>query len=131
MNIHFGKRIKELSETKNLSVKELSQMTGKTTQSIYDIFRKEDLGTDVLKQFADALKIPIVHFFLESPSSLHTESGKPKERVNSIVENTSVHFNSVGDCEKELDKALAIIQQMELRIKDKDEMISLLKEKSN
>jgi transcriptional regulator with XRE-family HTH domain len=128
MNIHLGRKIKEVSESKNLKVKDLAEMTGKTTQSIYDIFRKEDLGTDVLKQFAEALEIPIVNFFIDNNSS-HNSTTSLIQDFNANPINSKMTFNN-GDCEKELDKALAIIQQMELRIKDKDETILILKERN-
>lgn len=86
MGIHFGKRLKGLVTDRKLSVSDLAAKTGKTTTAIYEIFKKEDLNTGVLKEFAEVLEIPIINLFEEAnagaPStdpdnpSIHTTKGK-------------------------------------------------------
>src|SRR5688572_21463291 len=104
MQYHFGKIIKEFADQKNLKVKDLAELTGKTTQSIYDIFRKEDLGTDVLKQFAEALEIQIIDFFKYDLVKGSVNIVNQGIGTN-LGKNSKQHFEQVSDCEKELEKA--------------------------
>jgi len=66
MGIHFGKRLKGLVDDRKLSVSDLAAKTGKTTTAIYEIFKKEDLNTGILKEFAEVLEIPIINLFEEA-----------------------------------------------------------------
>jgi hypothetical protein len=75
------------------------------------------------------LQIPIVNFFIEPSLGLPDTTSQIKDYTPTTTPNSKMN-SSNGDCEKELDKALAIIQQMELRIKDKDETILFLKERN-
>lgn len=135
--MHFGKKIKEVSEYKKLTVRDLSQKTGKTTAAVYDIFRKEDLGTDVLKQFADALEISLIDFFAENNANVQVITGNTKGIGINNGSNATLNFDKMSEClqkvmwlEREIiakDKELAA---REREIAAKDKIIDLL-EKQN
>jgi transcriptional regulator with XRE-family HTH domain len=80
MGIHFGKRLKGLVDDRKLSVSDLAARTGKTTTAIYEIFKKEDLNTGILKEFAEVLEIPIINLFEEvNTGSQPINHGKGKD----------------------------------------------------
>ncbi len=109
MDFHFGQRIKEISESKGLTAKDLAEMVGKTTQSVYAIFKKQDLGTDVIKEFADVLAMPIAIFFDETVNSpgINQVSG-----INHGSIRQHVQVGNLTDCHKELEKALMEIEYL-------------------
>ncbi|HPT08752.1 MAG TPA: helix-turn-helix domain-containing protein [bacterium] len=96
--INIGKKIKEIAELKNFSVKVLSQKLNLTQQAVYDLYNKESPKTDILIEVANALNVPISIFF---------DDIIPKDLPNDI------YIDKPPECP---------------RCKDKDKIISLLEE---
>ena len=87
MVLHLGKKIKDISEKKNIQVSELANKSNKSLAAIYDIFKKEDVSTEILKQFAEIFEIEVKDFFDEIDSS----SSLSKEPDNVLKEPDNVY----------------------------------------
>jgi transcriptional regulator with XRE-family HTH domain len=63
--LHLGIKIKNLVEKSSYSNKDFAEKLGKTEQALYDIFKKADINTSLLKKIAEILKVPVSSFFEE------------------------------------------------------------------
>ena len=85
-----------------------------------------DLGSSKLERIADFFKLPIDYFF---DRDIYVD--------NSIGHHVNGNGNKVSgditlsECKNELEKLRLLIKEKEERIKDKDEMIALLKQQLN
>ncbi len=72
MDINFGNRAKELVEKYfKGSKKDFSEAMGfKQVNYLHEIFRKEDLGTDILKKMVKILGIDLSEFFVDPSAPL-------------------------------------------------------------
>lgn len=113
---HIGKKIKQLADKKNLSVQEIAYRVGKTTTAIYDIYRKENINTDILNKMSSVLGVPMSYWFEEDinhrkiPDDNKLGSTKPDQLYILI------------------DK---VIDELKNQLKEKDDQIRMLIEKIN
>ncbi len=63
--MHVGKRIKALVETEGLSVTEIAQTIDKTRQTVYDLYAKEHVSTEILEKLSLKYAVPLAYFFDE------------------------------------------------------------------
>jgi transcriptional regulator with XRE-family HTH domain len=68
--LHYGRLIKRMLSTKDISVRELSEKTGKSTQQIYNIFRTQHPRIDVVIEISMILGFK---FFIQTLISEVTE----------------------------------------------------------
>lgn len=62
--MHIGKKIKHLVEHSNLQVQQISYALGyKSPQSLYDIYKREHVTTDIIESVSRLLKVPASYFF--------------------------------------------------------------------
>lgn len=61
--VHIGLKIKDLVESKKITVIELSKVLGKSRQTVYNMYNEEDVSTEILKKINSELGIPISYFF--------------------------------------------------------------------
>lgn len=54
---NIGSRIKEVVDFKGITIKELSIKTGKSTTAIYEIFKKKDVSSEIIREFARILEV--------------------------------------------------------------------------
>ncbi len=65
--MHVGQRIKELLNEKDISITAAAEAIGKTRQTMYDLFEKPNISTDVLLKLSNTFFIPIEAFFTTLP----------------------------------------------------------------
>lgn len=65
--MHIGQRIKELLTQKEISITAAAEAIGKTRQTMYDLFEKPNVGTDVLVRLSNKFFIPMEAFFTTLP----------------------------------------------------------------
>ena len=61
--MHVGKRIRALVETEGLSVTEVAQTIDKTRQTVYDLYNKEHVSTEILEKLSLKYAVPLAYFF--------------------------------------------------------------------
>lgn len=124
--MEIGLRIRELMIQENIEVSELAKKMGKTKQAIYDMLEKKDVNTSLLRDLSSILNVPIAAFF---------EEGKVNQNVNgdsNILVGRDNNGNiSMEECQDKLDDALREIKHLKERLKDKEEMIEILKRSNN
>ena len=109
----IGKRIKQLSKNKEVSVIDLAQKLDVSTTAIYDIFKKDKLSTDILEKISEILNIPMADFFEDNAKTVIG-----KDNNGNVVQN-STHVN-IDSCKQEI---VSLKEQVRLQ----GEIIDLLK----
>jgi len=62
--VHIGRLIKhQLSLRPEMTIKIFADKLGVHEQTVYDIYRREDINTEQLKRIAEILDLPITYFF--------------------------------------------------------------------
>ncbi|RHR72423.1 XRE family transcriptional regulator [Bacteroides sp. AF16-49] len=118
----IGLRIKELMIKENIEISELAKRLGKSKQAIYDILDKEDINTSLLRELSSILNAPIASFFEDS-----SKNQEAKGNSNVVVGRDNTGNISITECQDKLDDALLEIKHLQERLKDKEEMIEILK----
>jgi transcriptional regulator with XRE-family HTH domain len=65
--MNIGLKIKDLATQRKVSVFELSEKTGKSRQTIYDIFEKPHVNTEILVVLSEFFDVPITYFLTDAP----------------------------------------------------------------
>lgn len=81
---HIGRKIKELVERKKMSVEELASKLQKSHTAIYDIYKKQDINTELLTQISEVLDVPISYWFQEDDISHVTDNTEEKYSKTNI-----------------------------------------------
>ena len=118
----IGLRIKEFMIKENIEISELAKRLGKSKQAIYDILDKEDINTSLLRELSSILNAPIASFFEDS-----SKNQEAKGNSNVVVGRDNTGNISITECQDKLDDALLEIKHLQERLKDKEEMIEILK----
>jgi len=127
MGIHFGKRLKGLVDDRKLSVSDLAAKTGKTTTAIYEIFKKEDLNTGILKEFAEVLEIPIINLFEEANAG-SSSADRGNQPINTAKGKDLPTFNEADFPKYGLSRNEADLQLCLEKVKGLQREVELLKE---
>lgn len=61
----IGFKINQLAESRGLPLSELAVRLGKTKQAIYDLIKKEDVNTSIVRECSKIFGVPISYFFEE------------------------------------------------------------------
>lgn len=70
--MEIGQKIKQVAELKNVSAQDLGERVGRTRQAIYDIYNaRVSVSVDLLYKIAEALKEPVLNFFITDPDSYY------------------------------------------------------------
>lgn len=75
-NIHIGSRIKQEMLNANMTVKDITEYLHLSRTAVYDIFKKEDVNTSVLRELSTLFNIPMSVFVEEYNSHSSTEINK-------------------------------------------------------
>ncbi len=114
----IGERIRKLREDKNISQEKMA-LELELTQSNYGRLEKDDkrLSVPKLQKIAEILKVSISYLFNEQTSKvIHQHDNENPTAYN--VENLFQDKSELKD---------KIIELLEIRLKEKDEMIQILK----
>jgi len=143
---HIGQKIKEIADNKGISVKDLSAKTRKTNSAIYDIFKKKDVSSELLREFSKVLDVPITAFLEEEASVRQTatgtgnQAGDMNKQTVKIGEHKSkrqeVYGRSIDElyisllqCESEREQLRTELTGVKNLLVAKDEMIQVLKQR--
>lgn len=121
----IGDKIKEEVTKRGLSITEFAKLINKSRNYVYAIFEKDTIDTGLLSDISIALELPITHFF-DDCSSTQNSTGNS----NVLVGGDNHGSISTAECQDKLDDALLEIRHLKERLKDKEEMIVILKELS-
>jgi len=83
--LHLGRIIKKKFENSKLSIEEFAIAIDRNPKYLYELFRKTDVGTGLLKEIASALKIRLVDFFQDKPD------------LNLVLEDRQSYGNELKD----------------------------------
>lgn len=59
----IGKKIKDYIDSSNYSVEDVAKMVQISKQGLYQILKKEDIDTGVLRKISQALNVPMSYWF--------------------------------------------------------------------
>jgi hypothetical protein len=79
--MHIGHKIKYLVEQSETPNKRIAYALGyKSAQSLYDIYERENITTDILKKVCGYFKLPVTYFFDEADKGNLIEDPKIEYR---------------------------------------------------
>ena len=112
-------RIRDLCEKKGVSIRGLAESIGMSEGNFHRCIRINQIQAHLLEQVAHELEVPIVSFFDEEAICKGNKIGRVSGNGNKVQQG---HVNVIQDSqEKE-------IEYLKARLKDKEDMIELLKE---
>lgn len=98
MEVHIGKMIRErIGQRSDLTIKVFAEKLGVHEQTVYDIYKRADVSTDLLRRISEILEIPISDFFQPNSEPIRHYSNYYSENK----ELTEPHFQQ-EDFEKSL-----------------------------
>jgi transcriptional regulator with XRE-family HTH domain len=117
-------KIKGLAKNRGITIKDLAVRIDMSEANLYKVFKRKSIETKYLQKIADVLSVPISYFFDDNQSD-----DKKNINVNGVMQIGSKNSNnndsaSLEACKKELDS-------LKHRLKDKEEIIELLKGKKS
>ena len=117
-------KIEQLIIDNKLTKKSFCEKVSISVQGLDNILKGADLGSSKLERIADFFKLPIDYFFdrdinVDNSIGHHGNGNKVSGDI------------TLSECKNELEKLRLLIKEKEERIKDKDEMIALLKQQLN
>lgn len=117
MEKHIGSLIRaKVSQTPGLSSKILAEKMGVHEQTIYDIYKRPALHTDVLAKISKILEVPVA-YFLEGDET--PETTEPLQLQDIALIDSSVPFLEENALRERIDA-------LEARLRDKELIIKLL-----
>lgn len=140
--VHIGKLIKhQVSQRPDLTIRAFAERLGVHEQTVYDIYRRSDIHTDQLKRIAEILDLPITYFFFPDdlpPAEPETASARSQAREAEEREvlpeirplrNGSARpiADEAAALRRELDWMREKVELLEARLRDKEEVIALLR----
>ena len=119
-------KIEQLIIDNKLTKKSFCEKVSISVQGLDNILKKSAIRSSKLERIADFFKLPIDYFFdrdINVDNSIgHHVNGNGNKVSGDIT---------LSECKNELEKLRLLIKEKEERIKDKDEMIALLKQQLN
>lgn len=73
--IHVGSRIKQEMLNARMTVQDVSEHLKISRTAVYDIFKKKDVSTSLLREFSALFQVPM-SVFVEEPTDSSTELNK-------------------------------------------------------
>jgi transcriptional regulator with XRE-family HTH domain len=113
-------RIKEIAKSKKIKIKDIAEKAGITEQGLQKLIRENSTKVETLESISKALGVPIEVFFNESGNIGHSSAGDYSPICGDI---------DIDSYKSDLEKANLKIEYLEKIIKDKEEIINLLKSK--
>jgi transcriptional regulator with XRE-family HTH domain len=134
---HIGKLIKErVAGTPHLTIKAFAERLNVHEQTIYDIYRRETVNTDLLQRICDILEVPITYFLAPNPTT-YAEPVTVKDAIHFAEQPASLFTppvspstpSTVSNAQHELSMARMKIELLEAQLRDKELIIQLLMDK--
>lgn len=121
----IGERIKKAIEKSGWDPNKVAAAINMSTANLYRIFKRDSVETKYLQKLSDLLGVPL-SYFMDENSDYNIEDMKPLPHSFTLVTDKAVAYHR-ADIQNELDKANIRIEALEMRLRDKEEMIYLLR----
>jgi transcriptional regulator with XRE-family HTH domain len=123
--------IRELSERKGITLRELSKKIGMSEDGLQKILRKGSTSTANLEKIANALEVPISYFFEDYPGHQQinvegSNNGKIKMIGRDGYSKSAMPPKSLQDAHKEIAFLKEKLLQNEKLLKEKERTIQIL-----
>ena len=107
----IGFKINQLAESNNLPLSELAVKLGKTKQAVYDLVKKDDINTAIVRECARIFNVPVSYFFDEPnvENTISNINGAATINGNAIAGNTML-------CQEKIDLLERILAEKERTI---------------
>ena len=115
-------KIRELCKEKKITIREMANRVGLSEGALQALIKNGSTRTETLEKIAKELDVSAGIFFSEDST------------IGNIGHTTNGNYNQIGSieinsCPIKLEKALLKIEYLEQTLKDKEEIIELLKSK--
>ncbi|MBN2664806.1 MAG: helix-turn-helix domain-containing protein [Bacteroidales bacterium] len=121
---NFEKKIKELLLKNELTIENLAYKLGVSPATLHNLFKKNNTNTDLLKKISDVFEVPVSSFFDEEKN---TNSGVANgSQINGNYNKVSIKVNEQANEIEKLNQEVSYLKEL---LKQKDEIINLLKNK--
>ncbi len=121
--IHIGQKIEEIVRTKRFPIVEFARKINTTRNNVYNIFSRESIDTELLRKIGDILEFDFFQL-------LSRVSNVSNGIMPDVMQVYSVKYKTK---EIELKDMILLLQkeneQLKEHLADKDEIISLMKNK--
>lgn len=128
-------KIREITKKKGWSIKFLCENIGVSQTGLTYIFKEESLKISLLYRIADFLEVDIQEFFNQDPTlsnideSVNQAGKNNTQTVKSVVTGDTQYMAKIMKLKTENKYQKEMIEKLEEQIKDKEEIIALLKGK--
>jgi DNA-binding Xre family transcriptional regulator len=89
-DIHIGLNLKSILEQKRINTTEFAKAWGKSEQAVYDLYKKKDIQTSLLKNLAMILKVEITD--LLRPTHQYIQNAK----INSLGDGNVMQYGKTN-----------------------------------
>jgi DNA-binding Xre family transcriptional regulator len=103
--------IRDLAESKNMTIRELSNTVGMTDSAMHALIKNGSTNTSTLEKIAQALDVPVGYFFDDTPNNITANHGSVALGNHSVAGNISL-----SDCQKELEHLKQLLEEKERTI---------------
>jgi len=130
MSVHFGHKLKNLIESKEITNREIAKRLNITEGNLYKIFNKEHLKTDIICQVCMILNITINEFFYEGTKENAPGSISGNGHIFQYGEgDKTVTKSDIKQCEIEIEYLKKLLEMKDQVISEKVEVNELLKKR--
>ncbi|MES2387527.1 MAG: helix-turn-helix transcriptional regulator [Bacteroidota bacterium] len=125
----LGEKIKKSIDKSGLDPNQVAAFINMSTANLYRIFKRDSVETKYLMKLGELLGVS-PSFFLDSEDTTFDElrsSSMSKNMLNDRIAGYGTFGQKADNNRHELEKANMRIEALEQRLRDKDEIISLLR----
>lgn len=95
--IHIGQKIREVFETKGISVTEFARRVNKSRENMYSIFSRKSIDTALLLSISRVLEFDFFKLYSKSNYVLQEEVQKLREENSLLKDYTTLLREQKGD----------------------------------
>ncbi|WP_172914062.1 DUF6262 family protein [Capnocytophaga canis] len=120
--VHIGESLKKNIKKHNINISELSEATGFAREYIYQLYKKEDVKTDVIKKIVNNSQINIAELLQIKQKTIQkkqSEAKAPAEAPNEDINTIAAEKREIENLKRENE----LLQEL---IKTKDTLIKYL-----
>lgn len=126
-----GKEIKKIIKDSGYSLTKISEKMSESPQNLNSLLKSNDIKTGVLSRIAEAMDVDITYFFKDFTLQKASNNKKDKAKSSDNISNTintnkiehrynddnlhtliSILNNTIVEKDKQIDKLLSIVEQM-------------------
>jgi hypothetical protein len=124
----IGEKIKKAIDRTSWDPVKVAGAINMSTANLYRIFKRDSVETKYLVRLSDLLHLPLSYFY-EDNYSIDNFVNEHGESVENMSTGERPLLYTKTELKSELEKAQFKIEMLEQRLKDKDEIIELLRGK--